>query len=196
MDKLKKLLALECSYAISDELMDRFLAPMQIIKLKRGDILIDAGEVNPDFYIVKEGVFAYNYFNGASERCEAFATPGTMMYSCHSYYYGKPTFYSIEACCASEVLHCPKRWFDSLVASSHEFAIWALSMTQCQVYFSEMKKQVINGDAAERFCSLLRNRPEILEKVPMKTVAAYLGITQQYLSYLKKIYLKKRSVLK
>lgn len=186
MDKLKKLLALECNYRLSDRIMDDFLASMKREEIRRGASLISTGSVNPDIYILKDGIFSYNYFNGTDERCWGFALPGTMMYSNHSYYFGKPAFYDIQACCDSTVLHCSKNVFDSLIASSHEFARWALSMAQCQLYYIDMKNSVINGDASERFLSLVKNRPEILEKVPMKTIASYLGITQQYLSYLKK----------
>lgn len=50
----------------------------------------------------------------------------------------------------------------------------------------EKKNSLINGDAPERFKSMLRNRPEIFEKVSKKAIASYLGITQQYLSVLLK----------
>ena len=83
-------------------------------------------------------------------------------------------------------MHCTKQVFDCLVNKYHEFACWALSMAHCQLYYSEMKSSVINGNAAERLVALTRYRPEILEKVQMKTLASYLGITQQYLSTLKR----------
>ncbi len=186
MNKLKKLLLLECTYQLPDEIMDCFLAKMTVCDIRKGSAIIDTGCINPDIFIVKEGIFSYNYLNGTDERCWGFAMPGTMMYSSHSYYYGEPAFYRVEACCDSTVLHCKKKDFDSLVSGSHEFAQWALSMAQCQLYFFERKNSVINGNASERFMSLVRNRPEILEKVTMKTIASYLGITQQYLSCLKR----------
>ena len=69
--------------------------------------------------------------------------------------------------------------------SSHEFARWALSYEQGQLYYLEKKDTVINGDARERYESLLRQRPDILEKVALKHIASYLGITPQYFSRLK-----------
>ncbi len=186
MDELKKLLELECSYHLADDVMDRFLGLMDQQDVRKGVSIFETGKVNPDLYIVKEGIFSYNYLNGTDERCWGFAMPGTMMYASHSFYCGEPAFYNVEACCDSKVLHCAKKDFDKLVAESHLFAQWALSMAHCQLYFFDRKNSVINGDAAERFKSLVKIRPEILEKVPMKTIASYLGITQQYLSLLKK----------
>ena len=76
--------------------------------------------------------------------------------------------------------------FDKFVKESHEFAQWALSMAQCQLYYDELKQSLINGNAKERYLSLLNNRPEILQKVSLGIVASYLGVTQQYLSYIRK----------
>lgn len=84
------------------------------------------------------------------------------------------------------VYHCRVRDFDDLIKTNHEFAQWVLCYAQCQLYHFEKKTLLINGDASERFKGMLRNRPEIFEKVPKKTIASYLGITQQYLSVLLK----------
>ncbi len=42
------------------------------------------------------------------------------------------------------------------------------------------------GDAKERFLSLVQNRPEIMENVPMKYIASYIGVTPQYLCKMKR----------
>ena len=88
------------------------------------------------------------------------------------------------------VVRITRQRYDTLTAQSHDFARWALQMAHGQLFFFEMKNSVINGDAKERFLSLVKNRPEIMEKVPLKFVASYLGITQSYLSRLKKAVMK------
>lgn len=189
MEHLKKLLAEECTYHLADDVMDKFLQAMEAVSLRRGDILTRTGTLDTNIYIVKEGICAYTYMSGCSERCWGFCMPGTMMYSLHSYYCNMPAFYQVEACCdGTKVMKLSKEVYDRMIAESHEFTRWLLSMAQCQMYYYEMKSSVITGDATERFLSLVKHRPEILHKVPMKTVASYLGITQQYLSNLKKKY--------
>jgi hypothetical protein len=61
-----------------------------------------------------------------------------------------------------------------------------------QLYTHEMKLSLINGEAKERFLALMRNRPEIMARVPLKIIASYLGITPQYLYQLRKTYLEKK----
>lgn len=168
--------------------MNQFVSSMEEIKLHQGDILIANGSLDSNIYIVKEGIMAHTYLSGMKDCCWGFSLPGTMMYALHPYYFNKPAFYQVIACCDSVVMKQSKERFDKLIAESHEFAQWALSMAQCQLFFFEKKNSVISGDARERFVSLAKNRPEIFQKVPMKIIASYLGITQQYLSNLKKEY--------
>lgn len=189
MDKMKALLAEECLYQLSDEVMDEFLGQMDTIELKNKQVLIEEGTVNRDIYIVKSGIIAQTYLDGKNERVWGFSQSGTLFYSNMSYYMGEPSFYRIVACCDAEVLHLSKQKFDNMIKNSHEFAQWALSMAQCQLYFYDHKNDVINGDSDERFIGLLQNRPEILRTVSSKLLASYLGVTPQYLCRLKKKHL-------
>ena len=127
---------------------------------------------------ITEGIMRSVYFDGVKERTLAFALPGTMSMSLHSYYMNRPVFLQHEACCEAAVLCSTKQNFDRFISLYPEFAQWALNMAYCQLYFYEMKLCVIKGDARERFRSLIQNRPEILEKVPLNAIASYLGITR------------------
>ena len=185
MDKVKELLARESWLRPSEALLDQFLAPAESISLKKNEVLIMSGKYDPNIYIVKEGIIRYSYMHGVKETTFIFALPGSMIISMHCFYAHQPAFYQVDACCPSIVLRITKSHFDHLVESSHEFARWALSYEQGQLYYLEKKDTVINGDARERYESLLRQRPDILEKVALKHIASYLGITPQYFSRLK-----------
>ncbi|MGN1264686.1 MAG: Crp/Fnr family transcriptional regulator [Muribaculaceae bacterium] len=190
IQKMKELLADECLYHLSDNIMTDFLNQMDIRYYRNKQVLIEEGDIESDIYIVKEGILAEVYLDGVNERCWAFGLPGSMLISSPGYYMNKPTFFRVVACGDTEVLHLSKQCFDHFIEKSHEFAKWALSMARCQIYFFEYKNIVINGSAAERFTSLAKNRPEIIKNVPNKLIASYLGITQQYLSKLKRKLLK------
>lgn len=187
MERIGTLLLKECNYPLPEEVMERFLAPKQDIDLKRNEILVMSGMVDTNIYVVEDGILRFSYMNGTREVTFGFALPGTMIISMHSFYCHLPVFYQIEACCPSKVIKIPQKHYDTLVAESHDFARWALEMAHGQLYFFEKKNHIINGDAKERFLSLAQNRPEIMEKVPLGIVASYLGITQSYLSRLKKL---------
>lgn len=186
MDELKKLLATECDYQLPDDIMDRFLAGGYEMNLDTGGILVHAGQYAPDIYIVKSGIIRHVFMDGSYEKTATFALPPTMFIEFHSFYARQPSFYQVEACCPSVVIRIPAAHYRHMIESSHEFAQWVASMYHNQFYFYELKNYVINGNAKERFNSLVNNRPEIIRNVSLKIIASYLGITQQYLSKLRK----------
>lgn len=185
IEKIKELLGEECNYRLDDKVMDRFLAGGEFIDLRGGEVLIHAGQYDPNLYIVTAGVIRHTFMNGENEHTATFALAPTMFVEYHCYYAGKASFYQVEACCPSQVLKIPKTHYEKMIQESHEFAKWALCMADNQFFYYELKNSVVNGDAKERFEAMIKNRPEIIENVPLKIIASYLGITPQYLSKLK-----------
>ena len=186
MEDFRKILARECTFKLQDDIMDRFMDMMEEVQLKKNEPLIPYAKLDTNIYILKDGIIRMHYFDGKNERTHAFAMSGTMLMSWHSFYMHYPAFLQLEACMASVVLKISKSDFEKLIDESHEFAKWVISMEQSQLYSYEMRMKVINGTAKERFLGLIKSRPGIMEKIPQGIIASYLGITQYYLSKLKK----------
>lgn len=186
METLRKQLDAECGYRMKDETMDRFLGLMTELELKKGEPLIDYGECNTNIYIVKKGIIRNAWFDGFKEVTFAFSLPGTLLMSYYTFVKGNPAFSKLEACCPTVVMKIPQAKFYGLIRESHDFAQWMFSMSLEQLFYYEMKREIVNGDAKERFESLLKNRPEIIDNVSLKIIASYIGITPEYLSKLKR----------
>lgn len=190
MDALKLALSEESPYKLSDEIMDEFCSYMVEKRCKKNEILIDCGSFNDNIYIVKEGIFCQSHLDGNKERVTAFATPGTIIISWHSFCHRLPPYIQVSACCTSSVMVVEKSKFEHLINKSKEFSLWVNYLNFEQLYLYEMKNRVINGTALERYRSLLKNRPIILQKVPLRIIAQYLGITSIYLSKLRRLDIK------
>ena len=186
MENLKKLLSEESHYRPSEAVMDLFLSKMTEVRLKNKEALIPYGKLDTNVYILKEGIVRMLYHEGENDRTHAFALPGTMLLSWHSYYMRYPAFMQLEACTDSTLMKISKKEFDDLIESSPEFAQWILSISMIQLYTYERRLSVISGSAKERFIGLITDRPILMEKVSQGIIASYLGITQSYLSSLKK----------
>jgi CRP-like cAMP-binding protein len=186
MDELKKLLRGECRFKISDELLERFIGRMSEVRLRNREVLIPYGRLDTNLYVQKGGITRYVYFDGQVERTYGFATPGTVMISYHSFYDRQPSFFQLESCGESVVGRISKNDFEEIMSESHEFALWMWSLSLGQLHSNELKVSIINGQARERFMSLVKNRPEIIARVPMNTIASYLGVTPSYLCRLKR----------
>lgn len=175
---------------MSDELFERFIGGMTEIHLKNKEVLIPHGKIDTNLYIQKDGLLRAWYMDGESEKTFGFAGPGTVTISHFSHYVNKPAVFQIDSCGETTVLKMTKKQLDELVEGSHEFAKWLLTVRLGQLYTNEFKLTAIAGTAKERYISLLRNRPEILERVSSRIIASYLGVAPPYLSYLKKISLQ------
>lgn len=183
---LKQLIRNEGGCLLDDETLDRFIDAGDVRSYAPEEAVTAEGEIDPDVYILMDGVMRSWHWNGDVEKTEYFGMPGTLCVSFHSYLLGLPSPNWHETCCASTLFHISKEDFDHLRDNSHSFTKWLLTNAQFQLYFFEMKRHVIQGTARQRYESLMRNRPEIFHKVQLKTIASYLGVTPQYLSKLRR----------
>jgi CRP-like cAMP-binding protein len=175
---------------MEEETMDRFLGLMkESVVLNEGEALIPFDKCDNSIYVLKSGIIRSVYFDGVQERTFFFALAGTVLISYYAFYRRLPAFFQLEACCDSVVMKVEMNDFLALVKESNDFAQWMMWMSIGQLWFHEMKLSVVNGDARERFESLVKNRPEVVEKVASRILASYIGITPQYLSKLKREFL-------
>lgn len=186
METLRKLLNAECDYRMKDETMDRFLGSMTELELKKGQPLIDYNKLDNNIYVIKEGIIRTAYWDGFNERTFAFALPGTVLIDYYSFCKSIHAFSKLEACCESVVMKVSKAQFVELAARSHDFAQWMMYMSLEELFFHERKREIVNGDARERFEALLSNRPDIIKNVSSRILASYIGITPVYLCKLKR----------
>ncbi|MDE5790579.1 MAG: Crp/Fnr family transcriptional regulator [Muribaculaceae bacterium] len=191
-EKLKVLLKNELGYLPANDAIDLLIDFGQEVSYSRGDVMIGVGEMVPDVFIVESGIIRFVDMNGDRERTFGFALAGTVFMSKHSFVMDLPSYYQVEACCESEVLVIKRDAFRKAINESKDLALWMLDYAYGELFYQEHKNKAIhNGTAAERYRSIYADRPEILEKVPQKIIASYLGVTPEYLSKLKRESLKR-----
>jgi CRP-like cAMP-binding protein len=126
------------------------------------------------------------------EKTYGFSNTGDVLISYFSHFMNLPSYFQFESCGDSVVMKLSEKDVDELVKTSHEFAQWLVVVHESQLYFNELRISLLNGTAKESYLTLLRRRPYIIEGVPQKIIASYLGVTSNYLSTLKKEWLKNK----
>ncbi|MBD5278062.1 MAG: Crp/Fnr family transcriptional regulator [Bacteroides sp.] len=193
IEAMKRLLHEEVGHLPEGSGLDRLLRNAEWLEVDAKYVVIEMGKTCPDVFMVRDGIIRVWDFDGEKERTFGFGLPGTIFESKHSFVMHGPSYYQVETCCPSVILRIPEREFWDAVASDHSFAIFMLHNAYGELYSHEFKESTINnGTARERFEAMLRYRPVILEKVPQKVIASYLGITSEYFSVLKRRSLKGR----
>lgn len=183
---LKSLMAEESTHPIDDALKDRLINAGTVVEYSRGESIISAGELCSSVFIIIDGIVRKWYWEGKVEKTTGLALPGTLFMSVHGYQMGEPGNENYEACCATRLIKISRADFDKLLDDSHDFALWCLRCAYMDLYFLEIKQNVIQGSARERFEALATNYPIIIKNVLLKVIASYLGISPQHLSVLRR----------
>lgn len=188
-DELKQLLEQELGYLPGCSI-DLLLSKGVIKHYHKGGVIIECGKLCDDVFIIKEGIMRFVDMNGDRERTFAFALPGTLFFSKHSFVMSLPSYYQVEACCECELLVISRRDFWQAAEESHELALWLLHYAHGELFYQEYKNSAVhNGTAAERYRKMIADRPAIIKTVSQKIIASYLGVTPEYLSKLKREFL-------
>lgn len=170
---------------------DEVFALASELPLRKGEAIMNPGDVNPDVYIIKEGILRGVTFHGGHERTFSFGLPGTIFNSRFAFYNLRPCYYRIEACCPSVVLRIPRDEYIALTDRCHAFAVWALHYAWFEQYLQEDRESAVRkGNAKERYLYMLQTRPVIVKRVSQRVLATYLGISPEYLSRVKASMLK------
>lgn len=196
---LKQSISSEGGFPLSDFVLDKFLSSGKKVDLESQDFIIAPDTVDKSVWITAYGVTKAVYFDGKKEQVLGFSGPGTITISPLSFLLGKPSFCAFQACTACEMLRVSKEDFDMLMDESHEFCKWMFGILMGQFCALELKAQMLSeGDVISNYKQLIKrqmkldkngfdpNRPILLSIISSKDLASYLGITQSYLSNIRK----------
>lgn len=185
--QFKEILQNEGSFTPSMDLVDKVIELSETVELAPKEILLPYGKTDTNFYIVREGVLQLLYFVKDRENIFGFAPTGTFFCSMHSVYKKQPATLQVEACnVKSSVLRIKKENVINLMRESNEFCFWMFDLAMYQLYTLEMKMNVINGTAEDRYSNLLKCRPDIVKSTSSNRLAQYLNVTPSWLCKIKK----------
>lgn len=153
--------------------------------VKRGTILLHAGQKSKESYFVLKGCIRTYYVLDGEEKTTAFytemepLTPPSVLSKTPSEYY--------VSCVEDSILLISNADMETVVNSK-----FPKFETMCKMLSEELlAKQQIDFDAfktsspEQRYLNLLQNRPDLIQRVPQHQLASYLGIKPQSLSRLR-----------
>lgn len=193
IEKMKGLLKAEVGFLPDGPGLGNLLNEADWMSVGPKHVVIEMNRTCPDVFMLFDGIIRVWDYDGDKERTFGFGLPGTIFESKFSFVAHGPSYYQIETCCQSVILRISEQNFWATVAADHSFAIFMLHNAYGELYSHELKESTVNnGTAQQRFEAMFKYRPVILEKVPQKIIASYLGITSEYFSMLKKKYFSAR----
>lgn len=204
LDYLKEALRSEGGFPLSNAILDRFISLGNAVRLPAKSYIIEPGKVDKSIWITCSGVTKAMYFDGRKEYVLGFSGSGTITASPVCSIIGKPAFCGFQTITDCDMLRIEKSDFDALMEESHEFARWMFGISLSQMCALELKAQMLSeSDVISNYRNMVKrqmkldesgfdpNRPNLMTVVSSKDLASYLGITQSYLSNLRKALIEK-----
>ena len=176
LDKLKEFLWR--IQPLKEEEWEAFAAVWGPISCKRKTLLTAAGSVERHLYFVLEGVQRSFYIGkGNLESTIVFTYPYSFSGIADSFLTQSPSIYSFETLTASRFLRTTYQQVDSL---AKEFPnIQSLLLKATSFALKGVLERVVELQcftAEEKFRQLLKRSPHVLNLIPHKYLASYLGI--------------------
>ena len=163
---------------LSDEIVGQLLEEMKEVSFAKGELSIREGERDPFFFF--KTVLVLSFVESEVKDISLwFASDSEVI----NFVYRNISAYNVQMVENTTLLRIPKTKLDYLCRSSLELANWGLKIQD--YYLREYENYFINDswmEAREQYESLLKTRPDLILKLPLKHIASYLQITPQSLS--------------
>ncbi|MCF1714242.1 cyclic nucleotide-binding domain-containing protein [Flavihumibacter sp. RY-1] len=144
---------------------------------KRKEVVTAAGEVERYLYWVVEGVQRGFHLHDQKEATVVFTYPGSFSGIIDSFLLQQPSRYYLETLTSSHFLRASYRQVEECRLqhpSIAELMYKALAFTTSGILERQIELMVYSAE--EKFRTLLKRSPHILQLVPHKYLASYLGI--------------------
>jgi CRP/FNR family transcriptional regulator, anaerobic regulatory protein len=156
-------------------------------KLRRNEALLSAGEVCRNKIFISSGLLrTYSIAEDGSEPILQFSPELSWTLDVESYDTQKPATCYIAAIEPTEVLLWQKQDFHTLVEELPGLKAFSGKLISNSIYRSrERIITALSSTPEEKYEDFARNNPDLLSRVPLRMIAAYLGISIKTLTRLR-----------
>ncbi|MDR2281680.1 MAG: Crp/Fnr family transcriptional regulator [Sphingobacterium sp.] len=171
-------------YPTTAELQSDIRLCSKVVKYPKRAVLADIGQIHKSIYFILKGSIRTYYRDKNQEDITSWLLfEGDLAISIYSFYNQAASFEAMEALEDTWVLVLSYDNLMNLYLKHMEFNYIGRRLTEAYYIKSEDKVNALRMlTAKERYDHFLRRYPTVLQKVPLRYVASYLGITQSTLS--------------
>lgn len=157
------------------------------VEIAKKTILLKQGSVENKIFYIKSGIARYYVLHKNTDTTIAFSLANEYVSAYDSFITRKPSFYQIET------LTNTKLWYLTYqdVLEMREQTISGQEIGRLiaeSLFIKKLKREqaLLTQTAEERYMDLLTNNPQLLQQIPLRYIASYIGITPQALSRIRK----------
>lgn len=187
MDKLRDIISQ--SVNLPTEELDRIVSIVKVFKVKKGEFLIKEGRVaNKIGRITQGAVRAYYTDKNNEEHVLGLNFEGDMLVAYESFIYQTPAKISAVALEDTYGYYTTYDDYKALIRDYPKYEAYVREgVGEFMLQKVEYIKLLRSASAKERYETLLAQKPFIVNRVPLKYIASYLGITKETMSRIRKV---------
>lgn len=156
-------------------------------EFKRKELLTQQNFVENHIYFILDGIVRIYFDFEDKTHTLFFYSKDCFVTSYTSFMKRKPSEYNIEAVTDCKVLAISYWKFIDILKKTNFGNYLVIEIVEQNLSYLEKKQtNMLTKTPSERYLELIKDYPHILEKIPIKYVASYLGITAQAMSRIRK----------
>lgn len=170
-------------YPLSKDSLRAFANILQKQKCKKGERVLDLGEICTSMLFIEKGMTRQFYFKYAKELTEHIGYEDGMIICLESFFNQEPTRLMVETLESSILWKIPKNALEDLASQYIDIGILYRKFLEKSLIISQQKADLLRFESAQiRYKKLLQHHPEILKRAPLVCIASYLQMSPETLS--------------
>jgi CRP-like cAMP-binding protein len=179
--------------ALTPQEQELFLSKTETHHYKAKTVLLNAGEVCKNSYFVNSGVLrSFNINDNIVEHVMSFACKGWWISDMYSLISQKPGNLFIEVIEDAEVVLLSKENQEQMYHDIPKLERFFRILTENALVANQQRiMDNLSLSAEDRFEKFCKKHPSLMQKVPQKQIASFIGVTPEFFSKMKARLLKK-----
>ncbi|MGV3541137.1 MAG: Crp/Fnr family transcriptional regulator [Rufibacter sp.] len=154
-----------------------------LLQVGKNRELLSTGQISRSLYFVKQGVARVYYYHKGVDISAYFAIEGQFIGGVDSLFSGRPSNKAIQVLEPSEVYALPMELLEELCSRYHEVERLGRKLATFAFLESQSRLESIQFlTAKERYAQLEQKYPGLVNRIALRHIASYLGITAVSLS--------------
>ena len=160
-----------------------FFTETETLSILPKTILLEEGKVADRLYLIRKGCLRLFFYNEGKDMTFQFFFEGDFVASFDSLYKRQPSLFFLESIEPTEVFVIKRDDFYALIETVPSLKkYYEEKLIERFHVYQQLFLSRINNTPQQRYEELLKERPDIIRRVPQHYIASYLGITPVSLS--------------
>lgn len=168
---------------VDDAVMDRLMAALVPATLAKGAVLLQDGEVCEQVWFIGQGLVRAYFLKDGQEVTQQFFFEGSYTTDYESFLTQRPTRLHLQALEPTLLLALHREAMQRLYAADPGAERMGRRIAE-EIFLavSRRNRSFLLDSAEQRYLDLLRERPKVMQRVPQRHIASYLGVKPESLS--------------